>query len=207
MESMSVPRPYGDGCAVAHAMEIIGERWSLLVVRELLLGPKRFADLRRGLRISPTVLSQRLRELEDSGILCRNRLGPPASTSAYELTDRGRQLEPIIVALARWAATSPALDHAAPLSPDSLVLHMRARYRPSAGSSPARRYESRLGDDRFALAVTSEGLAARRGSEPEPEATVETDTATFSDLLFGRATLMDARSVRGLRVDGDASAL
>jgi DNA-binding HxlR family transcriptional regulator len=205
---MSVPRPYGDGCAAAHAMELVGERWALLVVRELLLGPKRFADLRRGLpRVSPTVLSQRLRELEDSEILRRQRLGPPASTSAYELTDWGRQLEPIVIALARWAGASPALDRAAPLGPDSLVLHMRARYRPPAEGSPDRRYEIQLGDDTFTLAATSEGLAARRGGEPEPDATVETDTATLTDLLFGLTTLDDARSAGTIRIDGDAHAL
>src|SRR4051794_2891972 len=93
-------RTYGDRCGIARALDLVGERWALLVVRELLLGPKRFTDLRAGLlKLSPDVLSQRLRELEEAGVVARRTLPAPAASRVYELTDRGRELEPVVLAL------------------------------------------------------------------------------------------------------------
>src|SRR6476469_412193 len=107
-----------DGCAARHALELVGDRWALLVVRELILGPKRFTDLRDGLRgISPNVLTQRLEDLEKGAVLVRKRLPPPASAWVYELTEWGQQLEPVIVSLGRWAARSPFLPQGT-LNPD-----------------------------------------------------------------------------------------
>src|ERR687893_724201 len=95
-------RTYGDLCGIARALDVVGERWALLVVRELMFGPKRFVDLHRGLSgMSHNVLSQRLRELEDAGVVTRRVLGPPARIRAYELTPRGRDLEPVLIALGR----------------------------------------------------------------------------------------------------------
>src|SRR5947208_8127728 len=106
-------RKNADGCAAAHALELIGDRWALLVVRELVLGPKRFTDLRAGLpRISPNVLAQRLEELERTAIVRRRKLPAPAAAWVYELTDWGSQLEPVVMALGRWAARSPFLPQA-----------------------------------------------------------------------------------------------
>src|SRR5829696_7888968 len=99
---MAAMRAYCDGCATAHALDLIGERWALLVVRELLLGPKRFTDLRAGLPgVSPNVLAQRLRELESAGVVHRRKLPPPAASRVYELTEWGEELEPVIVRLGR----------------------------------------------------------------------------------------------------------
>ena len=99
---------YGDRCGVARALDIVGERWALLVVRELLLGPKRFTDLRAGLpHVGPDILAQRLRELEASGIVRRGTLPPPAGSRIYELTERGRQLEPVVLALGRFGSVAP----------------------------------------------------------------------------------------------------
>src|SRR3954454_700014 len=100
---MATKRTYGDRCGVARALDVVGERWALLVVRELLLGPKRFTDLRAGLpHVSPDVLAQRLRELEEAGIVGRRTLSPPAGSRVYELTERGQGLEPAVLALGRW---------------------------------------------------------------------------------------------------------
>src|SRR3954452_21679463 len=97
---MASKRTYGDGCGIAHALDLVGERWALLVVRELLLGPKRFTDLRDGLpNVSPNVLAQRLRELEDGAIVRRRKLPPPAASSIYELTEWGQELKPIALSL------------------------------------------------------------------------------------------------------------
>jgi DNA-binding HxlR family transcriptional regulator len=205
---VTVPRPYGDGCATAHAAELLGERWALLVVRELLLGPKRFADLQRGLpRISPTVLSQRLRELEESGVLRRQRLGPPASAFVYELTDWGHELEPTVIALARWAAKSPSLDRSAELTADALILHMRARYHPRPDAGRPRRYEIQLADDQFTLEATDDALSIRRGAVAEPDATLATTTTTLAALLRSQLGLEGAHSRDLVRLEGDIEAL
>ena len=102
-------RSYGDACRFASALDLIGERWALLVVRELLLGPKRFTELRTGLPgASPNILSERLRELEQGGVIRRRKLAPPANSWVYELTEWGADLEPVITRLGAWGARSPA---------------------------------------------------------------------------------------------------
>src|SRR4051794_15684524 len=121
-------RSYEDACGAALAMDAIGERWALLIVRELIFGPKRFRDLRAGLpKASQNVLSQRLRELEASGIVRHLQSGPPVSAPVYELTDRGRQLEPILLALSRWGAHEEAPSDT-PMSTDAFMLLLKALY-------------------------------------------------------------------------------
>src|SRR5215211_500139 len=120
-----------DGCGIAHASDLLGQRWALLVVRELLLGPKRFTDLRTGIPdISPNVLGQRLRELEGSGIVRRRKLAPPAAAQVYELTEWGRELEPAVLALGRWATASPSFPRDAEMGPDSLLLALKTAFQP-----------------------------------------------------------------------------
>ena len=205
---MTVARPYGDGCATAHAAELIGERWAPLVIRELLLGPKRFGDLQRGLpKASPNVLSQRLRELESVDIVRRRRLGPPASTWVYELTDWGQELEPVILSLARWAGRSPFLDRSAALSADSLMLHMRARYDAASAATPPGRYEIRLAQDHFTVDLRAGALAVHRTSAGTSDAVLETDTATLTALLRGELSLDDATHQGLASLDGDAAAI
>src|ERR687891_1843306 len=107
---MARTRTQEDGCGIAHASDLLGQRWALLVVRELLLGPKRFTDLRTGIPdISPNVLGQRLRELEESGIVRRRKLPPPAAARVYELTEWGQELEPAVVALRRGGTRPPGV--------------------------------------------------------------------------------------------------
>src|SRR4051812_13804788 len=123
---MAAGRSYDEGCAAAHALDLVGERWALLVVRELLFGPKRFTDLDGRLAgASTSVLSQRLRELVDAGVLTHRRLPPPAGSWVYELTDWGRELEPIIVALALWGSRSPRFDGEAPITPAAMALALK----------------------------------------------------------------------------------
>src|ERR1700759_5497108 len=105
---MTGRRTYGDSCGIARARDIVGERWALLVVRELVTGPKRFSDLRAGLpKIAPDVLAQRVRDLEAAGVVTRRRLPPPAASRVYELTEWGRELAPALVALGRWGSRAP----------------------------------------------------------------------------------------------------
>ena len=136
-----------DGCGIAHASDLLGQRWALLVVRELLLGPKRFTDLRAGIPdISPNVLGQRLRELEETGVLRRRKLAPPAAVQVYELTAWGRELEPAILSLGRWASHSPSFPSDAEMGPDSLVLALQSSFNPAKADGLEATYELRLGE-------------------------------------------------------------
>src|SRR4051794_28425059 len=128
---MATKRTYGDRCGIARALDMVGERWALLVVRELLLGPKRFTDLRAGLpHVSPDVLAQRLRELEDAEVVTRRTLDPPAGSRVYELTPRGRELEPVVLALGRWGSAAPFPAHDAGIGVDAFVLALKTLFEP-----------------------------------------------------------------------------
>jgi DNA-binding HxlR family transcriptional regulator len=147
-------RTYCDGGAAAHALDLIGERWALLVVRELLLGLKRFADLRADLsRVSPNVLAQRLRKLERAGVVRRCKLPPPAASRVYELTDWGMELRPVIIRLGLWGARSPSRPRDAEIGVDSLILSLRTMFDPQAAEGLNAGYELRLGEDRFRAVV------------------------------------------------------
>src|SRR3954463_16720924 len=145
---MARTRVHDDGCGIAHATDLLGQRWALIVVRELLLGPKRFTDLRAGVPdISPNVLGQRLRELETSGIVRRRKLAPPAAAQVYELTEWGRELEPAVLSLGRWASLSPTFPLSAEMGPDSLVLALKTAFDPGQGEGVKGSYELRLGKE------------------------------------------------------------
>src|SRR6188474_465582 len=117
---------YSDACGTAFAMELVGERWSILIIRELMLGGRRFSDLRGSLPgISAKVLAERLAGLEQAGVLVRRKLLPPAASQVYELTEWGYLAEPAIQELGRWAARSPRHDPQLPLSPVSFMLSLR----------------------------------------------------------------------------------
>ena len=130
-ETPTARRSYDDACAAAHALDLIGERWALLVIRELMFGPKRFSDLRSDLPgISANVLTQRLEGLEEAGILRKSKLPPPASVQVYELTEWGYEAEPILQTLGRWAARSPSHDPNLPISTTSFLLSLRTMISP-----------------------------------------------------------------------------
>lgn len=204
-------RKYDDGCAVAHALDLVGERWALLVVRELLLGPKRFTDLQAGLPgASPDVLTQRLRELTEAGILRRRRLAPPAASWVYELTGWGAELEPIVVRLGRWSSRSPGLRYDAPLGVDSMMLSLLALFDGPASAGLEASIAVYLGEDRFRLTVAGGQLAVSRvGVEPPAAArddvVLDTDPATLLTLLRTDRPLADAIDTGALRLTGNAA--
>jgi DNA-binding HxlR family transcriptional regulator/putative sterol carrier protein len=200
-------RTYGDRCGVARALDAVGERWALLVVRELLLGPKRFTDLHRGLgAVSQNVLSQRLRELERAGVVRRRRLGPPAGSSVYELTEEGAELETVLLALGRWGRHRPVTTEA-PLSVDALMLALKTTFDPDVAGELETSVDLRLDDDRFELDVADGVFAVARRSPEHAAATVETDLQTIRDLAFGDTRVDDAVASGALRLDGDGAAL
>jgi DNA-binding HxlR family transcriptional regulator len=188
---MAGSRRYDDPCGIARALNAVGERWALLVVRELLFGPKRFAALSRGLPgMSQNVLSQRLRDLEEGGIVRRRTLGPPASTRVYELTPRGRDLEPVLLALAEWGSKDPIGAEDADMSVDAMMLALRTTFDPSAAHGLDARVALRFGDDLFLTEVHSGRFHLARAEEPvHADATFDTDVATFRSFVFGRSPL------------------
>jgi DNA-binding HxlR family transcriptional regulator len=205
---MVTKRTYCDGCAAAHALDLVGERWALLVVRELLLGPKRFTDLRAGLPgVSPNVLAQRLRELERAGVVRRGKLPPPAASRVYELTDWGLELEPVIVRLGRWGARSPSKPRDAALGVDSLVLSFRTMFDPLAADGLTASYELRLGEDRFRAEVADGRFEIVRGSTERPEATIETNAATLAALVYDGRHLAETVRSGDVKIEGDESAV
>jgi DNA-binding HxlR family transcriptional regulator len=204
---MANKRKYGDRCGVARALDLIGERWALLVVRELLLGPKRFTDLRAGLpHVSADVLSQRLRELERDGIVQRRTLAPPAGSRVYELTDRGMELEPVILALGRWGSGAPFPPGDARLGVDSAILALRTLFDPAAADGLNATYELRLGDQRFHARVADGRLEVARGSAENPDASIDTDTGTLSALLWHGRRLPEALRARDIAIEGSRPA-
>ncbi len=199
---MTKTRSYGEGCAAAHALDLVGERWALLVVRELLLGPKRFTDIRAGIpHASPNVLSQRLRDLEDALVVTRRKLPPPASVKVYELTDWGRDLEPVIIALGSWGVHSPAFPRDAGIGTTSIVLALRTMYDPSKLKGFEGRFELRIGEDRFRLAVTDGKFEAMRGEQSDADAVLTTNPDTLASLMGGRP-LSDAIAAGEIEIEG-----
>jgi DNA-binding HxlR family transcriptional regulator len=205
---MSGKRNYDDGCATAHALELIGERWALLVVRELVLGPKRFGDLRKSLPgISPNVLTQRLQELEAASILVRRRLPPPASIAVYELTDWGRELEPLIREIGKWAARSPRLPMGRPMSVNSLVLSFRTMFDPTSASSYRATLALRLNGQPFRAQVRYGVLEIEPGEAETPDATVDADPNALAQVVYASRSLAAAEAAGEVTVTGDRTAV
>lgn len=201
-------RTYADGCAAAHALDLVGERWALLIVRELLLGPKRFTDLRNGLPgTAPNVAAQRLRELEAAGVVRRRTLPPPAASKVYELTEWGLELEPVVRALGRWGARSPNMQHDAPLSIDALVIALRTLFAPANAAGFTSTVALRLGTDEFRASVADGHFHVERGTAHAPDATVVTDVATLNVLIWSGHDLDEAIRDGTVRVAGDLAAV
>jgi DNA-binding HxlR family transcriptional regulator len=203
---MAGRRTYDDACAAAHALDLVGERWALLVVRELLLGPKRFTDLRTGLpAASPNVLSQRLRDLEAAGVVRRRRLAPPAGSRVYELTDWGGELGPLVTELARWGSRSPALPRGGPLSADALALAIRTRFDAAAATGFRAELALELGEDSLAVTFADGRIDVVRGA-PHPmdvvDAVVRTTPAVLAAVLWNGRPLTAAQASGELTVRG-----
>jgi DNA-binding HxlR family transcriptional regulator len=186
---------------------MIGDRWALLVVRELRLGPKRFSDLQASLPgAGPNVLAQRLRELVAAGVLRRRTLPPPAGSRVYELTEWGAELEPVFVALARWGMRSPVVPRSGRLSADSVMLGLRTFFDRAAGPPWTATYEFRLDPDVYVLRVVDGRLASlARGEAAGPtDAVVSGNPLAVNEFLEGGRSPDD---VDGVTVTGDRAAV
>lgn len=199
-------RRYEDGCAIAHALDLLGERWALLVVRELVLGPKRFTDLRSGLPgVSTDMLTQRLRDLSAAGIVARRRLPPPAASWVYELTPWGMDLEPILLSLARWGSRSPDMRLDAPIGVDSLLLSLKSLFDSRAAEGFDATLSLHLGDEHFHVVVADGRIDVRRGAPEKPDVTLDTDLPTLLTLLRTDRPLDDVLADGTTIVTGDAA--
>jgi DNA-binding HxlR family transcriptional regulator len=204
---MAARRTYGDRCGIARALDIVGERWALLVVRELLLGPKRFTDLRTGLpHVSPDILAQRLRELEQSGIVRRGKLPPPAGSRVYELTDRGHELERVVLELGRFGSVSPFPPGDAQIGTDALVIALKSLFVSGTDGGLSASFELRFGEDVFTVSVADGELAAARGPAEAPRAVIEGDPGALATVLWHDRALEDAEAAGQLAVEGDRRA-
>ncbi|MCH1883265.1 helix-turn-helix domain-containing protein [Agrococcus sp. ARC_14] len=207
---MSKKRLFDDPCGIARALNAVGERWALLVVRELVFGPKRYSDLHRGLpQMSQNVLAQRLRELEADGLVRRKRLGPPAPAAVYELTERGEELEPVLRALAQWGSRAPLPeDGAAELSVDALLFALRATFDPALAGELSLRCQLDVAGDRFRITVAGGRLELDRGEHAAPDAWLTVpEAATLRDLVFAGAALHDVVERADTEAAGDTSRL
>ena len=180
-------RTYDQFCGVARALDLVGERWALLVVRDLILGPKRFTDLRRGLPgIGTNVLAARLRELERGGVIERRMLPPPAASAVYELTEYGRSLEGPLLALGRWGASSMGpREPGQALRSEWLAVALKAFFRPEAASDLQAEIELRFEDGTFLARIDRGSLVVEPTSPNGADLVLTTDVETLIGFLAG----------------------
>lgn len=198
-------RWYEDACGTAFALELIGERWSLLIVRELMLGGRRFSDIRASLPgISAKVLTERLASLEAAGVLHRRQLPPPAASQIYELTEWGYLAEPALQELGRWAARSPLHDPTLPLSPVSLMLSFRTMF----DRERAKEFDATIGFDvageNYLAELKNGQLPIRRGEVAEAQAIFRAPAASLIAAVFYRKVPPEELAEQGVRIEGDA---
>jgi DNA-binding HxlR family transcriptional regulator len=197
-------RRYDDACGTAHALDLVGERWALLVMRELMLGPKRFGDIRADLPgISANTLTQRLEGLEAAGILVRKRLPPPVSVQVYELTEWGYQSKPIMGALGRWATRSPGHDPSLHFSPVSLILSFQAMGQPGLPKDIDAVIGFRLGRESFRVSVKDGAVGAERGEAVGADAIFTGTPSAVAAAVYGGVPIEALEAEGALKIEGE----
>lgn len=201
-------RSYDQFCAVARALDLVGERWTLLLIREFMLGPRRFKDLLAGLPgIGTNLLTERLRTLEQEGVIRRHVLPPPAGSTVYELTDIGRGLEPVVFALGRWG--HQFLDPRAPgqaTQPGWFIVSLRARFDPVVAKGIRETYQLLVDGEQFEVRVDHGAVRVTPGPATAPAVALTTGLSTFYRLLVGATSPAAALRSKALQIDGDAAA-
>lgn len=196
---------YQDACGTAFAMELVGERWSMLIIRELMLGGRRFSDLRASLPgISAKVLTERLAGLEQAGVLLRRKLAPPAAAQVYELTEWGYHAEPAIQELGRWAARSPGHDPTLPLSPVSFMLSLRTMIDRAAAASLEVTVGVTLAGESFVAELRNGEMPVRRAEAGQGDLTFEAAEALpLLRVFYGKQPLDEAEATGDITIAGD----
>jgi len=206
----SAPRSYDQYCAVARGLDVIGDRWTLLLVRDLLLGPKRYKDLLSGLPgIGTNLLADRLRELESAGLIERTVLPPPAGSTVYQLTEAGQALEPAMVALGRWGARFLGRPRKTDVMvPRAYFVAMRGVLDPQAAAALTETYEVRIADLVFEVRVADGRLTTSEGRATKPDAIFRMDVETLNALMFRQITPSAAIAKGRVKIEkGDNKAL
>ena len=196
-------------CPVAHALSLVGERWSLLVVRELLHGPKRYTDLAHGLPgIGTNILAARLRDLEEFGVVQKRKLPPPTPVTVYELTEYGKGLNEAIYALGRWGARTLGPPKAKDeLYPEWGVNALPALFNPEAARGLTETYVLKIGDDVFTARIVDGALDASVGAADDADLVLETDMETFFLLASGELDPQEAVQSGAVQIEGIVDAL
>ena len=204
LEKAAEKRWYDDACGTAMALELVGERWSLLIVRELMFGGRRFGELKGALNgISANVLTQRLEGMEAAGILQKRKLPPPASVQVYELTRWGYESETAIQELGRWATRSPAHDPSLPLSAASLMLSFRTMLSPERSADMVATIGFRLGDEMFTTRLVHGTFEVTR-TEPTGADLVFTSTPRgIAALTYGGVPIGEGEKLGLVAIEGD----
>jgi DNA-binding HxlR family transcriptional regulator len=191
-------RSYDDACGMAHALELIGERWALLVLRELMFGPRRFSGLKRDLPgISANVLAQRLAELEERGLVRRARLPPPASVQVYEATEWGLEAAPVLRDLGKWAVRSQCHDPSRPVSHVSIMMSMQTLFDSALAGDFAANAGFRFGDVTYSVEIRDGRIDANRGPIENCDFTVTAAPEEVAGLLYGGAP------ISAMKIEGD----
>lgn len=199
---------YGQYCGLAHALDLIGQRWAILIIRDLLVGPRRFTDLRHGLPGIPSnILSTRLKELEDAEVITRRALPRPSNAVVYELTDYGQGLEETVIALGRWGArTLGEPEPGDAITVDSMVMALRSTFHPENTVDADITYELRLGDIVLTAHVHHELLDVTDGAAADPDLVITTGPAVKA-IMAGEITPEDAIKQGSVAVVGDPALL
>jgi DNA-binding HxlR family transcriptional regulator len=197
-------RRYEDGCGTAHALDLLGERWALLVMRELMLGPKRFSDIRADLPgISANTLTQRLEGLEKAGIVLREKLPPPASGQVYALTEWGYQALPVMGALGRWAVRSPGHDPSQHFSAVSLMLSFMAMGQPGLPADIDAAIGFRLGRESYRATIRDGAIRSARGPAEGADVIFAGTPAAVAAAVYGGVPLAALEAEGALTIEGD----
>lgn len=199
-------RSYHQYCPLARALDVVGDRWTLLILRELLFAPKRFTDIEARLEgIAPNLLSRRLKELEARGLVRRRRLHPPASAAVYESTERARGLQTAMLELARWGIQFLGeYDGEETFSIEWLVPMLEEMADRDAARGVWDVYEFRIGGEAFWVEVADGEVAVRAGEAPRrPDLSAEVDVATFMELGFGTIDPVEALAQGRATATGD----
>lgn len=196
-------RRYDDACGTSLALEFVGERWSLLIMREMVFGPRRFGEIKANLPgISANVLTQRLESLEEAGIVVRRRLPSPANVQVYELTAWGLEAQGVMREMGRWATRSHRHDPMLFFSPASAMMSLQTLVEPAAGREPLT-VQFRFPADSFVVRVGDAGVDVVRGESGEAQATFTGDTMAMRMTIYGK---LPFGAAEGLEVAGDLAA-
>lgn len=197
-------RWYDDACGTAFALDLIGERWSILIIRELMFGPRRFSELRAGLPgISAKILTQRLEGLEASRILKKRKAPPPLSAQVYELTEWGYEAESIIQMLGKWATRHPNHDPTLPLSAASIMMSFRTMIDPDRVNGFSAKAGFRIGQDQFVVTIRDGAIETQRGETEDADFTFTASAEMLAAAVYGGEPIETLEKAGLLMVEGD----